>query len=160
MMSVSDTRNPSGQRTMFRTLTAVLIAAAAAAASACGDDSPTAATPRAEYAVTDVRVGTGAEATTGRLLTVHYVLWSYDPAGTSGKGTQLQSSAAIGPPFQFTLGAGNVISGWDRGVPGMRVGGLRRLVLPPEFAYGAAGNGPTIPPNATLVFEIELLNVQ
>ena len=159
MMTVRDHRNLLKHRLFSRTLAAVVLAAAAAA-SACGDDSPTAATPRAEYAVTDVRVGTGTEATTGRRLTVHYVLWAYDPAGPNGKGTQLQSSAALGAPFQFTLGAGNVISGWDRGVPGMRVGGLRRLVLPPEFAYGAAGNGPQIPPNATLVFEIELLDVQ
>ena len=159
MMTVRDHRNLMKHRLFARPLAAVVLAAAAVA-SACGDDSPTAATPRAEYAVTDVRVGTGTEATNGRRLTVHYILWTYDPAGSNGKGTQLQSSAAFGAPFQFTLGAGNVISGWDRGVPGMRVGGLRRLVLPPELAYGAAGNGPQIPPNATLVFEIELLDVQ
>ena len=158
-MTVRDTPIEVKPRRTPRTLLALLIAAAVAA-SACGDDSPTAPTPRAEYSATDVRVGTGTEATNGRRLTVHYVLWSYDPAGSNGKGTQLQSSAALGAPFQFTLGAGGVISGWDRGVVGMRVGGLRRLVLPPEFAYGSAGNGPAIPPNASLVFEIELLDVQ
>ena len=158
-MTVRDTLIEVKRHRTSRPVVALLIAAAVVA-SACGDDSPTAPTPRAEYSVTDVRVGTGAEATNGRRLTVHYVLWSYDPAGANGKGTQLQSSAALGAPFQFTLGAGSVISGWDRGVAGMRVGGLRRLVLPPELAYGTAGNGPAIPPNATLVFEIELLDVQ
>ncbi len=129
-------------------------------AAACGDDSPNAPTPpRAEYSQTDLRVGTGTEATNGRTLSVHYTLWLYDPAGTNGKGRQLQSSVG-GSPFSFRLGTGGVISGWDRGVPGMRIGGQRRLVLPPELAYGATGNGPDIPPNTSLVFEVELLDVQ
>ena len=140
------------------TLMAVLIAAMAAAAG-CGDDSnPNSPTPRGEYSQTDVRVGTGTEAANGRRLSVHYTLWYYNPTGTDGKGTQIQTSVG-GTPFSFVLGTGAVISGWDRGVPGMRVGGLRRLVLPPEFAYGAAGNG-SIPGNTTLVFDVELIDVQ
>lgn len=127
--------------------------------TACGDDSgPTQPTPRAEYSATDLRVGTGAEATAGKRLSVNYTGWLYDPSGTNGKGSQFDSSIGRAP-FPFTLGAGQVISGWDRGVVGMRVGGQRRLVLPPELAYGSSGNGP-IPPNATLVFDIELLDAQ
>jgi FKBP-type peptidyl-prolyl cis-trans isomerase FkpA len=142
-----------------RATMAAMLFAAMAAAAACSDDSnPNSPTPRAEYSQTDVRVGTGAEATNGKRLSVHYTLWSYSPSGTNGKGQQLQTSVG-GAPYSFVLGTGAVISGWDRGVPGMRVGGLRRLVLPPELAYGAQGNGP-IPGNATLVFEVELLDVQ
>ena len=129
--------------------------------TACGDDSdpsPTQPTPRAEYSATDLRVGSGTEATTGRTLTVNYTGWLYNPSGPDGKGSQFDSSVGKAP-FSFPLGAGRVITGWDRGVAGMRVGGQRRLVLPPELAYGASGNGP-IPPNSTLVFDIELLNVQ
>jgi FKBP-type peptidyl-prolyl cis-trans isomerase FkpA len=146
--------------TFTRTTLAVLLVAAMGAAAACGDDSPTTPTmlPRAEYSQTDLRVGTGTEATNGRRISVHYTLWMYDPAGTNGKGQQIQSSVG-GAPFSFVLGTGAVISGWDRGVPGMRIGGQRRLNLPPELAYGTAGN-PPIPGNASLVFEIELLDVQ
>jgi FKBP-type peptidyl-prolyl cis-trans isomerase len=129
------------------------------AAAACGDDSPNSPTPpRAEYSQTDLRVGSGTEATAGRRLSVHYTGWLYNPSGQDGKGQQFDTSVGRGP-FPFTLGAGQVISGWDRGVVGMRVGGQRRLVLPPELAYGPGGNGP-IPGNATLVFDIELLDVQ
>jgi len=133
------------------------------AAAACGDDSPDSPTspttlPRAEYSQTDLLVGTGTEATNGKRLSVHYTLWMYDPAGSNGKGQQIQTSVG-GTPFPFVLGTGAVIAGWDRGVPGMLIGGRRRLVLPPELAYGAAGN-PPIPGNASLVFEIELLSVQ
>jgi FKBP-type peptidyl-prolyl cis-trans isomerase FkpA len=128
-------------------------------AAGCGDDSPTEPTPRAEFSQTDLRAGTGDTAANGRRLTVHYTLWLYSPSGQDGKGRQIQTSVG-GTPFAFTLGVGGVISGWDRGVPGMRVGGLRRLVLPPELAYGSAGSPPDIPSNATLVFEIDLLSMQ
>jgi FKBP-type peptidyl-prolyl cis-trans isomerase len=132
-----------------------LITALSFITTACGDDpSPTQPTPRAEYSVTDLRVGTGAEATAGKRLSVNYTGWLYNPSGTDGKGSRFD-----GGSYAFTLGASQVISGWDRGVVGMRVGGQRRLVLPPELAYGPSGNGP-IPPNATLVFDIELLDAQ
>jgi FKBP-type peptidyl-prolyl cis-trans isomerase len=103
-------------------------------------------------------VGTGAEAANGRRLTVHYTLWLYDPVRPESKGQQLQTSVG-GSPFSFVLGAGAVIRGWDQGVPGMKTGGTRRLVVPPSLAYGSSGQG-SIPPNATLVFDIQLLEVQ
>ena len=132
---------------------------------ACGSDSdssPTGpSTPRAEYSQTDLVVGTGTEATNGRNVTVNYTGWLYNPSATDGKGTQFDSSLSPGrTPFPFTLGGNGVISGFNRGVLGMRIGGRRRIVLPPELAYGASGSPPAIGPNATLVFEIELLSVQ
>ena len=125
-----------------------------------GNSSPTSATqPRGEFSQTDIRVGTGADAVPGRRLSVHYIGWLYDPARNESKGSQFETSVGRAP-FAFTLGSGQVIRGWDQGAAGMKVGGLRRLVLPPELAYGAGGSPPVIPPNATLVFEIELLEVQ
>jgi len=133
-----------------------LFAAACGSSSPSSPDSPT--LPTTSFTQTDIRVGTGAEAVNGRALTMHYTLWMYDPAGPEQKGQQLQTSVG-GQPFGFTLGAGRVIRGWDVGVVGMKVGGLRRLIIPPDLAYGAAGS-QGIPPNATLVFDVELLNVQ
>ena len=130
--------------------------------AACGGDSGTSPSPStgsAPYSQTDLRVGTGAEATVGRRATVNYTLWLYDSGRAENKGTLVESSVGR-QPFVFTLGAGQVIRGWDQGVVGMRVGGSRRLVLPPELAYGAAGSPPAIPRNATLVFDIDLLDVQ
>jgi FKBP-type peptidyl-prolyl cis-trans isomerase len=130
--------------------------------AACGDSSPTQpsqSTVRAEYSQTDLRVGTGTEATNGRTTTVNYTGWLYNPSGPDGKGTQFDTSTGRGP-FSFVLGGNGVISGWNRGVLGMRVGGQRRFVLPPELAYGSGGSPPVIPPNATLVFEVELVSVQ
>jgi FKBP-type peptidyl-prolyl cis-trans isomerase len=127
-------------------------------ASGCGSEAPTAPSqslPRAEFTQTDLRVGTGTAASNGRALTVSYTGWLFDPARPEQKGTQFDS----GTSFSFTLGAGRVIRGWDQGVVGMRVGGQRRLTIPPDLAYGSTGSGP-IPPNASLVFDIELLNVQ
>ena len=131
----------------------------------CGGDSDSpsspSAQPRGEFSQSDLVVGTGTAATTGRLMTVNYTGWLYDPTAAEQKGRQFDSSLSAGRPFQFTLGAGAVIRGWDQGVVGMRVGGRRRLVIPPELGYGAQGAGQgTIPPNATLVFDIELLNLQ
>jgi FKBP-type peptidyl-prolyl cis-trans isomerase FkpA len=128
------------------------------AAAACNDDSPVAPSDAAPFSQTDVRVGTGAEATGGGTVTVHYSGWLYNPEQPNQKGAQFESSVGR-TPFTFTLGVGQVIEGWDQGVVGMRVGGLRRLVIPPTLAYGDTRNGP-IPPNATLLFEIELLEVQ
>jgi FKBP-type peptidyl-prolyl cis-trans isomerase len=147
---------------MFR-LAVCFSLASLVAVSGCGGSStsPSATQPRGEFSQTDVRAGTGTTATTGRLLTVNYSGWLYDPTQPEQKGRAFDSSLNPGrTPFQFTLGTGGVIRGWDQGVVGMRVGGLRRLVIPPELAYGSSGSGSTIPPNATLVFDIELLNVQ
>lgn len=102
--------------------------------------------------ITDETVGTGAEAKAGDLVTVNYV-------GTLANGQVFDASANHGQPFSFQLGAGQVIPGWDQGLVGMKVGGKRRLVIPPDLAYGAQGAGGVIPPNATLIFEVELVKV-
>jgi FKBP-type peptidyl-prolyl cis-trans isomerase len=107
----------------------------------------------------DTKQGTGAEAVAGREVSVHYTGWLYDEAAPGHKGAKFDSSRDRGTPFEFPLGAGNVIRGWDEGVAGMKVGGQRTLVIPPEMGYGSHGAGGVIPPNATLVFDVELLGV-
>jgi len=142
---------------MFLTLLVALTVAGCG-----GDDNTTGPAPvNVPYSATDLKVGTGAEATTGRPATVNYTGWLYSTTAADNKGTQFDSSLSPGrTPFTFTPGVSNVIAGWHQGVPGMKVGGVRRLVLPPSLGYGAQGNPPAIPGNATLVFEIELLSVQ
>ena len=129
-----------------------------AAACGGGGDAPAAPTVNVPYSQTDLTVGTGAEAVSGRTVSVNYTGWLYDPNAPDNKGTQFDSSIGRGP-FSFTIGSGSVIRGWDQGVPGMRVGGRRRLVIPPALGYGSQGFPPVIPPNATLIFDIELLGV-
>ncbi len=109
--------------------------------------------------MTDTKQGTGEEAVPGRPISVHYTGWLYDPSKPDNKGKKFDSSLDRGTPFEFTLGAGEVIAGWDQGFAGMKVGGQRTLVVPPEMGYGARGAGRVIPPNATLLFEVELLSV-
>jgi FKBP-type peptidyl-prolyl cis-trans isomerase FkpA len=111
------------------------------------------------YSQTDITEGTGLMAVSGKTAIVNYTGWLYSESATDHKGSKFDSSIGRGP-FSFRLGSGQVIRGWDQGVQGMKVGGQRRLVLPPEFAYGARGAGGTIPPNATLVFDVELLDVK
>jgi FKBP-type peptidyl-prolyl cis-trans isomerase len=108
---------------------------------------------------TDNKVGTGAEAVAGHDVSVHYTGWLYDEKAPEHKGAKFDSSRDRGEPFTFSLGAGQVIKGWDQGVAGMKVGGQRTLVIPPEMGYGARGAGRVIPPNATLLFDVELLAV-
>ena len=110
--------------------------------------------------MSDVKVGTGTEAVAGKTVVVHYTGWLYDAGATDHKGQKFDSSRDRGDPFDFPLGAGHVIKGWDQGVAGMKVGGQRTLVIPPELGYGARGAGGVIPPNATLVFDVELLDVK
>lgn len=104
-------------------------------------------------------VGTGTLAESGKQVTVHYTGWLFDAEAPDTKGRKFDSSRDRGQPFSFALGAGQVIKGWDLGVAGMRIGGQRTLTIPPEQGYGARGAGGVIPPNATLVFEVELLGV-
>jgi FKBP-type peptidyl-prolyl cis-trans isomerase len=112
-----------------------------------------------ELIKTDVKVGTGAEAKAGQYVSVHYTGWLYDAAAPGHKGSKFDSSRDRGTPFSFPLGAGRVIQGWDQGVQGMKVGGQRTLVIPANLGYGARGAGGVIPPNATLLFDVELLGV-
>jgi len=107
--------------------------------------------------MTDTKVGSGAEAKPGQTAVVHYTGW-LDKDGA--KGQKFDSSLDRGQPFAFALGQGQVIRGWDEGVTGMKVGGKRTLVIPPELGYGARGAGGVIPPNATLIFDVELLDVK
>ena len=143
---------------VFARLALVLAVAAGATLAACG--SPTSpssvTTSSAPYSQTDLVAGTGTTAAAGNRVTVAYTGWLYDTSRADGKGTQFDSSAS----FAFTVGAGQVIAGWDQGVPGMKIGGQRRLVIPPALGYGSRGAGNVIPPNATLVFDITLLAVQ
>lgn len=108
----------------------------------------------------DTVVGNGAEAVSGRPVSVHYTGWLHDPGKPEGRGRKFDSSHDRRQPFDFNLGGGQVIRGWDEGVAGMKVGGKRTLIIPPEMGYGARGAGGVIPPNATLVFDVELLAVR
>jgi len=108
----------------------------------------------------DVEVGEGTVATEGQNVSVHYTGWLYEPEESDSHGTKFDSSVDRGQPFQFPLGGGRVIKGWDQGVEGMKVGGKRTLIIPPEMGYGARGAGRVIPPNATLIFDVELLGVE
>jgi FKBP-type peptidyl-prolyl cis-trans isomerase len=134
---------------------------AAFAAPAGAEPPPPPAAPGPALLVTDVVPGIGDEALPGMVVIVHYTGWLYDASAKDFHGRKFDSSRDRGQPFSFPLGAGRVIRGWEQGIPGMKVGGTRRLVIPPDLAYGArgAGNG-VIPPHATLVFDVELLAVE
>jgi len=113
-----------------------------------------------ELQITDVANGDGATAQAGQEVIVHYTGWLYDTSQPDNKGTKFDSSVDRGDPFSFPLGAGRVIQGWDQGFAGMQIGGKRILVIPPDMGYGASGAGGVIPPNATLMFEVELLDIR
>ena len=113
-----------------------------------------------ELELIDVLVGSGAEARSGQSVTVHYTGWLYDETAADKKGSKFDSSLDRGKPFEFALGAGRVIKGWDQGFAGMKVGGKRTLIIPPSFGYGKRGAGSSIPGGASLVFEVELLGVE
>jgi FKBP-type peptidyl-prolyl cis-trans isomerase len=129
--------------------------------TACNsNDSPTAPTDPSvglsvPFGVTDLTVGTGTEAVNGRTVSLNYTLWLYHPTASENKGRQVQTGT-----YSFVLGTGDAIQGWHHGIPGMRVGGRRRIVIPPALAYGSQGALPDIPGNATILFEVTLLNVQ
>ena len=139
------------------------------AAIACGRDGSSSefqeGKPMADSGIKDlqkqdVTVGAGAEARPGRKVVVHYTGWLYDASKGDKRGAKFDSSKDRNEPFDFSLGAREVIPGWDEGVAGMKVGGKRVLTIPPHMGYGARGAGGVIPPNATLVFEVELLEVK
>jgi len=146
--------------------------AATVLAAACSNDAPstarrpagastTAAAPITELERIDVVKGTGEGISSGQRAVVHYTGWLYDPSAPDHKGTQFDSSRRSGRPFRFVVGEGSVIKGWDEGVQGMQPGGQRRLVIPAELGYGATGaGGGQIPPNAALLFDIELLAIE
>jgi FKBP-type peptidyl-prolyl cis-trans isomerase FkpA len=145
---------------------ALLSAALLAPLAGCAPPRPSSQTttsPENQVAalqVQDLVVGQGAEAAPGSKVTVHYSGWLYEQAAPDHKGKAFDSSRESGRPFSFALGARQVIAGWDQGVAGMRVGGQRRLVIPATLAYGDQGAGGVIPPKATLVFDVELLEAQ
>ena len=147
-------------------LAAALCAAGLMAAACSGrgpgeeDEARMARTTLADLAIKDDVVGAGAEARVGRRVSVHYTGWLYHPTNEGHRGRSFDSSRSRGEPFVFTLGTGEVISGWDQGVAGMKVGGRRTLLIPARLAYGAQGAAGLIPPEATLVFDIELLDVE
>jgi FKBP-type peptidyl-prolyl cis-trans isomerase FkpA len=120
----------------------------------CGG-SNTAPSANVPFSQTDLVVGTGATAVSGNRVTVAYTGWLFDASQPNNKGRQFDSL----PSYSFVVGVGTVIKGWDQGVPGMRVGGQRRLIIPPELGYGSAGASGVIPPNATLVFDITLISI-
>jgi FKBP-type peptidyl-prolyl cis-trans isomerase FkpA len=127
--------------------------------AACGSDSSTSPTvPPTSVGVftsTDLSIGTGVAVASGNNVTVAYTGWLYDTSKAQGKGAQFDSSQS----FPLRIGAGQVIAGWDQGIPGMKVGGQRRLIIPPELAYGSSSPNSSIPANATLVFDIALKSI-
>ncbi|MDE2996651.1 MAG: FKBP-type peptidyl-prolyl cis-trans isomerase [Bacteroidota bacterium] len=109
--------------------------------------------------INDLVEGNGAEATPGSMIEVHYTGWLFHSDNEDNKGRKFDSSVDRGETFSFQLGAGRVIQGWDQGFAGMKIGGMRRLTIPPEMGYGARGAGNVIPPHATLIFDVELIGV-
>jgi len=153
-------------RAFPKTAATVLMAAITALALTCAVGPAATVTAQAAEKImttpsglkySDTLVGTGAEAKAGNTCVMHYTGWLYE---NGEKGRKFDSSLDRGQPFDFPLGAGRVIRGWDEGVAGMKVGGKRTLIIPPELGYGARGAGGVIPPNATLLFEVELLGIQ
>jgi FKBP-type peptidyl-prolyl cis-trans isomerase FkpA len=148
----------------------LLACACAFALSACKAETSTSTTPSQEKSAMtssitelqkiDTQVGTGREAEPGFNISVHYTGWLYDATAADKKGKKFDSSLDRKQPFDFALGAGQVIQGWDEGFAGMKIGGKRTLIIPPEMGYGARGAGGVIPPNATLIFDVELLDVK
>jgi FKBP-type peptidyl-prolyl cis-trans isomerase len=139
---------------------AIALLALATACAACGGGDSDGRSGVTELVKTDAQTGSGAEAVSGRVVTVHYTGWLYNDSAADKKGRKFDSSRDRNEPFSFRLGAGEVIQGWDQGVAGMKVGGQRTLTIPPQMGYGARGAGGVIPPDATLVFDVELLDVK
>jgi peptidylprolyl isomerase len=136
---------------------ALIVAAAVPATVIAQTPAGATVTTPSGLKVTDSKVGTGPEPKSGQTVVVHYTGWLYE---NGAKGQKFDSSLDRGEPFEFPIGQGQVIAGWDEGVATMKVGGKRTLIIPPALGYGARGAGDVIPPNATLIFEVELLAVK
>jgi peptidylprolyl isomerase len=138
-------------------LVAFALVAAPAATPALAQTVGTPMTTPSGLTITDIKVGTGATPRTGQICVMHYTGWLYE---NGAKGKKFDSSVDRGEPFEFAIGMHQVIGGWDEGVASMKVGGKRTLIIPPALGYGARGAGGVIPPNATLIFDVELLDVK
>jgi FKBP-type peptidyl-prolyl cis-trans isomerase FkpA len=151
---------------IVRSILFTLLCAAGASMSHAADQNAApgapASAPAAENSLVkiDTVTGTGAEAAVGKTVVVHYTGWFYKPLAPNQRGRKFDSSLDSGRPFDFRLGAGQVIKGWDQGVAGMKVGGKRTLIIPSALAYGKRGAGGVIPPDADLIFDVELLQVK
>jgi FKBP-type peptidyl-prolyl cis-trans isomerase FkpA len=145
---------------MKSTMRSLLLAATLTLLAACTPPGPPPGGSVAELERIDTQAGTGAIATSGSDVSVHYTGWLYDENAPQQRGMKFDSSVDRGTPFTFLLGAGQVIRGWDEGVAGMKVGGKRMLKIPADLGYGSNGAGGVIPPNASLVFDVELIDVK
>jgi len=141
-----------------RSVVAALILGLFAACTEKPAEAP--ASPVTSLEIVDLKAGAGASIAAGQQAVVHYTGWLYEASAPDKKGKQFDSSLSSGEPFRFAVGAGQVIKGWDQGVVGMKIGGRRRLTIPADLAYGDNGAGGTIPPGATLVFEVELMGIE
>jgi len=155
----------SRQLALASAIAAIFLAPSGIALAQTPDKVPTPPQSKLDAKVTqlqivDTTVGTGAEAVKGKVVVVHYTGWLYDPSLPDKKGKKFDSSVDKKSPFSFPLGGGRVIRGWDEGVAGMHVGGKRTLIIPADMAYGSRGAGGVIPPDATLMFDVELLAVK
>jgi FKBP-type peptidyl-prolyl cis-trans isomerase len=143
---------------MFRPIQALL--AAAVLLGGCSANTQESTVSTAQLNITELKPGTGPAIKAGQTAVVHYTGWLYVEDAPDHKGKKFDSSLDRNDPFSFPVGGGQVIQGWDQGVAGMQVGGQRRLVIPAELGYGARGAGGVIPPNATLLFDVELLSIR
>jgi peptidylprolyl isomerase len=143
--------------TFLRTIALTALTIAIGASAATAEMAAKTVTTASGLQIADIKVGTGASPRTGQTCVMHYTGWLYE---NGQKGKKFDSSVDRGEPFEFPIGARRVIAGWDEGVATMKVGGKRTLIIPPALGYGARGAGGVIPPNATLIFEVELLGVK
>ena len=144
-------------------LRSVILVGIALLAVGCNPSAPPPAPksdPPPQFKMTDIVVGTGSAIAAGKTAVVHYTGWLFDAMTPDHKGKKFDSSRDRGEPFRFPVGGGQVIKGWDEGVVGMKIGGQRQLIIPPDKGYGERGAGGVIPPNATLLFDVELLGIE
>jgi FKBP-type peptidyl-prolyl cis-trans isomerase FkpA len=139
----------------------LLLATILAIPAACGEKPATAPpSPINSLEINDLKLGEGAAIAAGQQAVVQYTGWLYENSAPDKKGNEFDSSRKTGQPFRFAVGGGQVIKGWDQGVVGMKIGGQRRLTIPPDLGYGESGAGGVIPPGATLVFDVELVGIE